>query len=169
MPVSLILCFFSLLLSFQYRDKLLAKVDSAEVKRSVGALRGKANAITADSAKFVKAPAAIDFAAYKDRLKFTKEAVGALEKVYNDRKLPQYTATLPAFEAKKRAAMLSVVRSTVDATKQDLEVLSKQLESFEAGRITEDTSVGELEDRFPAVAAEIETEIKNHEWQKDSM
>ena len=116
MPVSLILCFFSLLLSFQYRDKLLAKVDSAEVKRSVGALRGKANAITADSAKFVKAPAAID-CCIQGSLKFTKEAVGALEKVYNDRKLPQYTATLPAFEA-KRAAMLSVVRSTVDATKQ---------------------------------------------------
>ena len=139
------------------------------MKRSVGALRGKANAITADSAKFVKAPAAIDFAAYKDRLKFTKEAVGALEKVYGDRKLPQYTASLPAFDAKKRAAMLTVVKSTVDATKQDLEVLSQQLASFEAGRITEDTSVGELEDRFPAVAKEIEEEIKNHEWQKDSM
>ena len=71
--------------------------------------------------------------------------------------------------AKKRAAMLTVVKSTVEATKQDLEVLSQQLASFEAGRITEDTSVGELEDRFPAVAKEIEEEIKNHEWQKDSM
>lgn len=151
------------------RDKLLAKVDSAEVKRSLGLLRGKANAITADSAKFVKAPAAIDFGAYKDRLKFTKDAVDKLEKVYGGRSIPQYSATLPAFESKKRAAMLAVAKSTVDATKADMDALKSQLASFEEGRITEETSVGELENRFPGIAKEVEDEIKNHEWAKDSM
>jgi hypothetical protein len=36
-------------------------------------------------------------------------------------------------------------------------------------RINEDTSVGELRDRFPAIAKEIEGEISKHEWAKDSM
>jgi hypothetical protein len=155
--------------SSKHRDKLLAKVDSADVKRSLGLLRGKANSITADNVKFVQAPAAIDFGAYKDRLKFTKEAVDKLEKVYGSRSIPQYSASLPAFEAKKRAAMLAVAKSTVDATKSDIDMLKSQLAAFEAGRITEETSVGELENRFPAIAKEIEEEIKNHEWQKDSM
>jgi hypothetical protein len=152
-----------------YRDKLLAKVDAADVKRSLMMLRGKANAITADSAKFVKAPAAIDFGAYKDRLRFTKEAVDELEAVYKKKSIPQYTATLPAFEAKKRAAMLAVVKSTVEATKADLSLLNLQLADFEAGRITEETSVGELKDRFPGIAKEIEAEVKSHDWHKDAM
>ena len=139
------------------------------MKRSLGLLRGKANSITADNVKFVKAPAAIDFGAYKDRLKFTKEAVDNLEKVYSSRSIPQYSASLPAFESKKRAAMLAVAKSTVEATKSDIDMLKSQLAAFEAGRITEETSVGELENRFPAIAKEIEEEIKNHEWQKDSM
>ncbi len=139
------------------------------MKRSLGLLRGKANAITADNAKFVIAPAAIDFKAYTDRLKFTKAAVGDLEKVYGSRSIPQYSASLPAFEAKKRAAMLAVAKSTVDATKADMEALKSQLSSFEEGRITEETSVAELENRFPAIAKEVEDEIKNHEWSKDSM
>ena len=139
------------------------------MKRSLGMLRGKANGITADHAKFVQAPAAIDFGAYKNRLKFNKDAVGKLEKVYNSRSIPQYSASLPAFEAKKRAAMLAVAKSTVEATKADTEALKAQLATFEEGRITEDTSVAELENGFPALAKEVEDEIKNHDWSKDSM
>lgn len=152
-----------------YRENILTKVSAPEVKRSVNALRGKANSITADSMKFVKAPAAIDFSAYKNRLKFVGAAVDDLEKVYKNKSIPTYSASIPAFDTKKRAAMLSVVQSTVECTKSDLASLKQQLEVFEEGRITMDTSVGELQNRFPTIAKEIETEIKNHEWAKDSL
>ena len=88
------------------REKLLSKVDNVDVKRAVNILRGKANEITvrallfvlmlttvflfsscyflliffqSDNAKYVKATAAIDFGAYKKKLKFTGSAVDALE------------------------------------------------------------------------------------------
>jgi hypothetical protein len=65
--------------------------------------------------------------------------------------------------------MMAVVKSTVEATKMDLSNLNAQLSSFEDGRITEETSLNELENRFPELAAEAEDEIKNHLWAKDSL
>lgn len=102
-------------------------------------------------------------------MKFTADAVGDLEKVYTGRQIPTYNAKLPAFDAKKRAAMMAVVESTVAATKQDLANLNGQLANFEEGRITEETSLVDLENRFPELAAETEEEINQHLWAKDSL
>jgi hypothetical protein len=158
-----------LLFLSSHREKLLSKVDAPAAQRAVQSLRGKANAVAAENAKFVKATAAIDFDFYKKRLKYSGDAVSKLESAYKGKVIPQYTATLPAFEAKKRAAMLGVVKSTVEATKQDLEALHTQLEAFEQGRITEDSSMGEVVQRFPGIAREIEEEIREHKWAKDSL
>lgn len=122
--------------------------------------------IQAASGKYVKDVDAIDFSAYKNKLKFTGAAVDDLEKIYKNMDIPQYTASLPAFEATKRASMLEVVKSTVNAAKADLELLHADIAKFEDGRITSQTSIAELEQRFPALAKEIESEIKGHEWSK---
>jgi len=126
----------------------------------------KSTSTQADSAKYVKDVEAIDFAAYKTRLKFVGASVDDLEKVYKSTALPQYNAALPTFEASKRATMLEVVKSTVTAAKADLELLNAEVAKFEENRITTDTSIGELQDRFPGIAREIESEIKAHEWSK---
>ena len=63
--------------------------------------------IKALSSKYGSKPAAIDFASYKKKLNFTASAVGSLEDLYKKKKLPNYSASLPAFEAKKRALMVS--------------------------------------------------------------
>lgn len=44
--------------------------------------------------------------------------------------------------------------------------LNAQLDEFETIRISKTTSVGELNNRFPQFAKEIEHEIKHHEWAK---
>ena len=54
------------------------------------------------------------------------------------------------------------------AANADLANMKKQMELFEVVRIKGDTSLGELRDRFPHVAREIETEIDQHSWLKDS-
>jgi hypothetical protein len=92
-----------------------------------------------------------------------------MQTVYKNRSLPSYSATLPAFESKKRSVMLSVAKSTVAAAKADLESQKQQLAAFEENRITQSTSIGQLKARFPHLAKEIEQEIKTHEWAKDSM
>ena len=64
--------------------------------------------------RYSSTPAKIDFATYKSKLKFTSPAVDALEKAYSTRKLPQYHATLPAFELQKRAAIVSRLGRCLD-------------------------------------------------------
>ncbi|KAJ1434736.1 hypothetical protein B484DRAFT_446412 [Ochromonadaceae sp. CCMP2298] len=147
-------------------EKFLGKINSVDMKRKVNVLRNKANEISAMSSKYIKEPEAIDFAAYKGKLRFTSSAVESLEAAYKGKELPIYTATLPAFEAKRRAMMASVAKSVVDLAKQDLEQLQGQLDDFEKIRISKDTSMKELSDRFPQFAKEVEQEIKNHEWAK---
>jgi hypothetical protein len=52
----------------------------------------------------------------------------------------------------------------VTAAKADLVDLNDQLAAFEEVRITRDTSVGQLYQRFPNLAREVEKEIKEHKW-----
>ena len=170
-----------------FRDKILTKVGPADA-RNLNMLRAQANelAVRVSFCRFCDmfwfcylflyliifllqsnytrcsaAPAAIDFAAYKGKLKFTGVAVDNLEKAFKNKKLPQYTANLPDFEVKKRAAIMNVVKSTVAAAQSDLVDLETTLESFETQRITKETSTKQF-------AKEIEGEIQRHEWFKDN-
>ena len=52
----------------------------------------------------------------------------------------------------------------VAAAQSDLEAIEASLSSFEQIRINKSTSVGELKDRFPEIAREVEEEIKEHHW-----
>jgi hypothetical protein len=147
-------------------EKILSKVDDVHAKRSLNLLRSKANEITAASAKFGSAPEKINFAAYKQKLRFTTAAVDALEAAYSKKSLPTYTATLPDFDAQKRAATLAVVDQIVESSKADLVNLAAILVEAEANSINTNTSYGDLCNRFPQLAREVEQEIKNGEWSK---
>ena len=60
--------------------------------------------------------------------------------------------------------MLDVVKSTVEAAKADLTILQAKLESFEADRITTETTTEHIKRRFPSVGKDVEQEIKEHNW-----
>lgn len=147
-------------------DKILAKVDTADAKRTLNMLRAKSNEIMTTAGKFGQAPEKIDFSAYKSKLKFTARAVDELQDVYKKRTLPNFHATLPSFEAKKREMMLSVINRIAEAAKEDLKILEEQLVELEKTKVTKETTYGDMTSRFPNVAREIEQEIKNHEWSK---
>jgi hypothetical protein len=145
-------------------EKILTKVEGGDVKRSLNLIRAKANEITNAAGKYGQAPEKIDFAAYKSKLRFTGAAVDALEKIYANKKLPSFHATLPAYEAQQREAVLATVDNIVNATKQDIAVLNAQLAESANLQITRETTFAELSARFPQFAREVEKEIKNHEW-----
>lgn len=44
-----------------------------------------------------------------------------------------------------------------------------QIAQLKACRTTRETSLGELKEVYPEVAAEVETEINNREWFKDTL
>eukprot|EP01039_Chlorochromonas_danica_P008331 gene8331-9184_t len=145
-------------------EKILSKVTGGEVKRSFNLLRNKSNEILATHARYAKEVEPINFAAYKNKLRFTSAAVDALEKVYQDKKLPVYTAQTPELELKKRELLLKAADEIVQAVHAELEGLNKQLEAFEKIRITKDTTYEELAERFPHLVRDVEEEIKNHQW-----
>mmetsp|Transcript_4589 Transcript_4589/g.9301 ORF Transcript_4589/g.9301 Transcript_4589/m.9301 type:complete len:159 (-) Transcript_4589:155-631(-) len=147
-------------------EKILSKVESADVKRSINLLRAKANEITSNSSKYLKEPEAIDFNAYKNKLKFTGSAVQALEAAYKSKELPTYHATLPQLEAKRNAMMVAVTQNIVELLKTDLQNSTAALQEFESIRINKSTSANDLSNRFPAFAKEVEEEINSHKWNK---
>lgn len=110
----------------------------------------------------------IDFAAYKGKLKFAASSVDSLEKVYSTTKLPQYNATLSSLETQRRAALMEMVKSTVDAARDELNQLNNQLVAAQGNQFTRETSVKQTFERFPVIGKEIEEEVKKHEWLKDT-
>ena len=58
----------------------------------------------------------------------------------------------------------AILKSTVAAAEADLQLINDTIQAFEAVRITKDTSVGELQHRFPQIARKVEQEIKGHLW-----
>jgi hypothetical protein len=145
-------------------EKVLARLPSAESKRAALLLRASANEVVATAAKYGDKPSAIDFSAYKKKLKFTGATVDKLEALYNSRQSPDYFAQVPEFEVQKREVTQQVLERIVEARKQDIAELQTQLVELEGFKITDETTIGELYDRFPEIATEIEAEIKNHEW-----
>lgn len=59
---------------------------------------------------------------------------------------------------------LDVAKSIGASAAADLELLKTQIENFDKFRINKDTSVGDMRIRFPEMAKEAESEIKNHQW-----
>ena len=58
----------------------------------------------------------------------------------------------------------ATVQTIMDAAKADLADLHVQVENLEESKISLNTSVAELNQRFPHFAREVEQEIKNHQW-----
>jgi hypothetical protein len=56
------------------------------------------------------------------------------------------------------------VENIVNAAQADIVELNEQLAQFSKLRITRDTSMEEIFQRFPTLARETEKEIKNHEY-----
>lgn len=62
---------------------------------------------------------------------------------------------------------MTIIKSTKVAATADLEALKSEVSKFEASKITDGTSVGQVQDRFPSAAKVVETEIQKHEWFKE--
>lgn len=142
-------------------------MSSDESRRALMALRAQSTEAKTLFNKFAGEPAAIDFGAYKSRVKFSGAAVDALQKQAAETKLAEQTFAVTAEEKAKRESLRTLVNDTVEASKEELSLLKSELQSWEQNSITLDTTTAELLNRHPGLAKEIEQEIKNHQWGKD--
>lgn len=145
-------------------EKVLSKLHTPEAKRATQVLRASANELLSQASKYGQKPAEIDFAAYKQKLRFTSSAVDSLEKIYKARQLPNHFAAISDFHVKKREVTASVLARIVEARKLDIAELNAQVVELENFKIDDETSAGDIRNRFPEMAREVELQIKNHEW-----
>jgi hypothetical protein len=109
--------------------------------------------------------APIDFSAYAQRLKFTGSGVAKLEAAYKSTTIPQYTAEVPKLEKSKREELLNVISAATEAAKADLESLYVQRDEFETKvRVNMNTTMYDIQRRFPDVARSNEDEINQMLW-----
>lgn len=149
-------------------EKIVGRTDSAEAKRVLNVFRNKANEIAAAHAKVAgRAPEPVNFSAYKNKLKFTSSAVEALEKAYQAKKLPVFSAEVPELTVKKRAMLVKASEAIAAAAQIELASLNTTLADFDSIRITDETRVEDVKQRFPEVFREVEKEIKDHQWEDD--
>eukprot|EP00602_Paraphysomonas_sp_CaronLab_P012996 CAMPEP_0185042946 /NCGR_PEP_ID=MMETSP1103-20130426/42633_1 /TAXON_ID=36769 /ORGANISM="Paraphysomonas bandaiensis, Strain Caron Lab Isolate" /LENGTH=220 /DNA_ID=CAMNT_0027583079 /DNA_START=68 /DNA_END=730 /DNA_ORIENTATION=- len=149
---------------FQW-EKLLSRFSDPTVLKSINAIRNKGNEFNAVIAKESKPLPPLDFAGYKEKLKFTGVGVDALEPMLKSIKIPQYTSDVPDFEKKKREEMLKILNDATEATKSDLQELYKQREDFETNiRTNKNSTLVDIRQRFPDISRSDEDEIDQRLW-----
>lgn len=68
----------------------------------------------------------------------------------------------------KNMFQMEVVKSTVSAANNELELLNNQMMASQSSKFTRDTSAGQTMERFPTIGREVEQELKTHQWLKDT-
>lgn len=132
-------------------EKILSKVSTNDSKKVLNLLRNRANEVLTASGKYAAAPEKVDFAGYKQKLRFGASAVDKLEAAYNNKKLPTYYATVPELKLKQREVILGTLSELVAATKADLADLNNQIQEFDKVKFTRETTNVDIEKRFPEV------------------
>mmetsp|Transcript_30995 Transcript_30995/g.23048 ORF Transcript_30995/g.23048 Transcript_30995/m.23048 type:complete len:166 (+) Transcript_30995:46-543(+) len=145
-------------------DRVLSKLANAEQQRPILLIRGAVNELLGEVAKYPSKPAEINFADHKKKLKLTASAVDKLEALYKKRELPNYYSQIDEFYVLQRQLLTQVRERIVEARKLDIEELTAVKAELETFKVTEETTVKDMFDRFPEMAREIEQQVKNHQW-----
>lgn len=141
-------------------DKLMKSVQSPDVMKSLGVLRGKTSEVLGQYMKEDKKKEPIDFEGYKKKLQFTSAGVDILEKHYKSVNIPQYSADLPEFEKVKRTQMQELLSKSVAVAQKELAELKTLRDNYDDElRFHKDSTFDDFNKRFPDIARSNEDEL----------
>uniref|UniRef100_A0A6S8YNK8 Uncharacterized protein n=1 Tax=Ditylum brightwellii TaxID=49249 RepID=A0A6S8YNK8_9STRA len=139
-----------------------------ELAAQVGRFRAWAGAAEAMAEKYSEPPAPIDFAAAKSSVR-DKALVEALEALYTTSKPPVETHEWSAEDQADKAQQIEDAQGRLAFTQEMIEETEAELAFLRANRTTRETSGNDLKQNFPDIAEEVEKEIENREWFKDTL
>eukprot|EP00584_Thalassiosira_punctigera_P002922 CAMPEP_0172534520 /NCGR_PEP_ID=MMETSP1067-20121228/6850_1 /TAXON_ID=265564 ORGANISM="Thalassiosira punctigera, Strain Tpunct2005C2" /NCGR_SAMPLE_ID=MMETSP1067 /ASSEMBLY_ACC=CAM_ASM_000444 /LENGTH=168 /DNA_ID=CAMNT_0013319323 /DNA_START=66 /DNA_END=572 /DNA_ORIENTATION=- len=118
--------------------------------------------------KYSSPPAPIDFAAAKASVRDVA-LVDALEKMYTSSSPPPLTYEWSAEDRAKKAQLVEDAKEGLAFTQEMIEDTQKEIAFLRVNRTTRDTSTSDMKEVYPDIAEEVETEIENREWFKDTI
>lgn len=118
--------------------------------------------------KYKAAPAPVDFAAAKKSVR-DAQLIEALEKLYSSSSPAPEVFEWSAEDKAEKAAQIEEAKAQLAFTQEMIDDTEREIAFMKANRTTRDTSATELAEAYPDIAEEIEDEITNREWFKDTI
>lgn len=118
--------------------------------------------------KYNAPPAPIDFAAAKSSVRDTALIAG-LEKFYSTASPAAETYEWSGEDKTEKAAQIEEAKARLAFTQEMIEDTEKELAFMKGNRTTRETSATELAEMYPDVAEEVNKEIVDREWFKDTV
>ena len=143
----------------------MSKASSPAAKSELARLQQMYAKVEAESASLAPTVAPIDFKGFKARLDGAA-FVGEMEKAYADLKYPVGTNTLAGKAEAKLNELFASAKSTAEQSAKRAAELEAFLGKLQANRTTKDTTVDDVVALYPDLDAEVQQEIKKHEWMK---
>mmetsp|Transcript_40332 Transcript_40332/g.66049 ORF Transcript_40332/g.66049 Transcript_40332/m.66049 type:complete len:138 (-) Transcript_40332:224-637(-) len=120
------------------------------------------------SQKYSAPPAPIDFAVAKKSVRDVA-LVDALEKMYTSSSPAAETYDWSADDQTKKAELIEEAKAGLAFTQEMIEDTEKEIAFLRVNRTTRDVSTNDMKEVYPDIAEEVETEIENREWFKDTL
>jgi hypothetical protein len=112
-------------------------------------------------------PAPIDFTKANKSVR-DKAFVSTLESFYKSNQPPVETHVMPESEIQHSEETIAYLKELDTLNKEFLPVLEKEIEFYETTRTTKETTVFEMRVNYPLIHEEIENELEDRDWYKDS-
>mmetsp|Transcript_4348 Transcript_4348/g.13312 ORF Transcript_4348/g.13312 Transcript_4348/m.13312 type:complete len:172 (+) Transcript_4348:126-641(+) len=145
-------------------------LSSEEAKQELNRLRGKLGEIAKLKATYGEEPAAIDFEYYKSKL--GPELVAPFESTFTALEFPSVVEAEvegAAADAKASGEHVAEADSLIAASKARIAELKTMIATMEAKKTSETTTIADVYEQFPEIEQEVDEEINNHEWSKDTI
>ncbi|KAF1336558.1 Syntaxin-like protein, partial [Globisporangium splendens] len=152
-------------------DAISQKLTDPRARAALDSLRNVHGEIQAEAREYLKEPEAIDFDYYRSVIK-NKDLVNALEENYKSIAFPTITPeeldTSEINEKETVDQLFAQLNEKVDDSKKRIVELQELIGLMEETRTTLDTTVDEIAAMYPEVSEEIDDEIANYDWEKDT-
>ena len=118
--------------------------------------------------KYSAPPTPIDFNKSKGTIR-DKALVENLEKFYTASTPPPETHEWSAEEQANKKAQIEEAKGRLAFTQEMIAETEYEIEFMKANMTTRETTGSDVKEAYPDIAAEVETEIENREWFKDTV
>lgn len=139
-----------------------------ELNASVNNFRSWVASAEAMAEKYAAPPSDIDFASAKGAVR-DKELVASLEKMYASGNPPAETHEWSSDDQADKANQIEEAKGRLAFLNDVVEETKKEIEYMKVNRTTRETDATDLKEMYPDIAEEIETELENREWFKDTI
>ena len=118
--------------------------------------------------KYSAPPTPIDFASAKKSVR-DGALVDALEKMYKSSSPPPQTHEWSKEDQETKAQLIEDAKASLAFTQEMIDDTTREIAFLRVNKTTRDMSTNDMKEVYPDIAEEVEEEIENREWFKDTL